>query len=77
MILDSLRAAGGMILGLRAFFRLRDSDEEKQELIDQILQRGFSDPVDVYLWDTVECLFMPDRIVFMENNRRASGRPRR
>lgn len=66
-ILDTMRLAGGVIVGLRTFFLLRESKEEQQTLIDQIRERGFGAPVEVVSWQQPLLGFQPDRVVFMKN----------
>ena len=64
-ILDTMKLAGGVILGLESFFRDR-TPEEQLALVAGIRKRGFDAPVEVYSWDKWEMGFRPNRIIFMK-----------
>jgi hypothetical protein len=68
-MLDSLRAAAGVIVGLRYFFRPRETDEEEQQLVEQIRERGFAAPVEVFCSKKWADGFPPNRIVFFAKAR--------
>jgi hypothetical protein len=67
-LFDSLRAAGGVILSLSHFFRLREEPAQHEELIAQIRDRGFDGPVEIQEWKQWHEGFHPDRLVFMKKS---------
>jgi hypothetical protein len=64
-VFDALVPADGVIIGVRAFFRLRDTEEERDLMVQEIQKRGFGDPEVVFAWNTISFGFMPDRIVYL------------
>ena len=63
--IDALRAAAGVIFGLRDFFRWRQTEAEQAELINRIRAEGFDAPIEVYEWKRLEYDFPPNRIMYM------------
>lgn len=64
-IFDALREANGVILGMRMFFVTRESEEERQKMVEEIRKRGFGEPEVVLKWDDWSFGFAPDTIIFM------------
>ena len=64
-VFDALRPAAGVILGERMFFRVRDTAEERTEMISQIQKRGFGNPETIFAWDDWHFGFHPDRIIYL------------
>ena len=64
---DSLRLAKGVILGKRMFFKLRDEEGEREEMIERIMDLGFGEPETIMGWDDWNFGFAPDSLVFMGN----------
>jgi hypothetical protein len=44
-VLEGIRPAGGLILDLRGFHRLRESEQEQDQLVNSITQLGFKAPI--------------------------------
>ncbi len=63
-VFDALRPADGVILGVRAFFRVRETEEERETMVEEIQKRGFGNPEVVFEWKDHSFGFVPDRIIF-------------
>jgi hypothetical protein len=70
-ILAALSGAGGVILNKGHFFWYRPTEDERQQLVEQIRARGFDAPVAVSDWRFRK--FVPDGVVFMK--RSSGGEP--
>ncbi|MGE4075775.1 MAG: AMP-binding protein [Reyranella sp.] len=64
-VFDVLRRADGVILGARMFFRVRDTEVERDSLIKQIQERGFGEAEEILSWSDGSFGFVPDRIIIL------------
>ncbi|MDC0055894.1 hypothetical protein OAJ94_02460 [Deltaproteobacteria bacterium] len=62
----SMKLSDGVIIGLTQHFRPRNSEEEKEELIKQVRELGFGEPIEIFSWNDSNFGFAPDRIVYLE-----------
>jgi hypothetical protein len=67
-----MKGAGGLIIGLRYFFKSRTFDET-QQLVDEVISLGFESPIEVFKSerDVWEDNFPPNRILYFK--RRQTG----
>jgi hypothetical protein len=65
-VLEGIRPGGGLVLDLRGFHRLRESEREQEELINSITQLGFKSPVP--FWDSAKgpWRFFPLKMMYFE-----------
>lgn len=64
-VFDVLKRADGVILGTRMFFRVRDTEVERDSLVKQIQERGFGEAEEILSWSDGSFGFVPDRIIFL------------
>ena len=64
---ESLRMARGIIIEKRMFFKVRDEEGEREEMIGRIMDLGFGEPETIMGWDDWNFGFAPDSLVFMGN----------
>mgnify|MGYP003607644804 CR=1 FL=1 len=64
-VFDALKPANGVILGVRIFFRTRESEEERKVMIEEVQKRGFGEPEVILRWDEWSFGFAPDRIIYL------------